>query len=271
VDLRAWAQLVHWLREPARWTGSDSIPARVLEHLHLSLTATLLAVLVALPLGVYLGHAGGGGGPGRPRERVALAVINVVNAGRALPSMALLAFALPVAFRFGLGLGFWPAVLMLVPLGVPLVLLNTYTALRAVDRELVEVARGLGMGGGRVLRAVELPVAAPVIVAGVRNAAVTIVATATLGALAASGGLGRFIVDGLARREDPRLLTGALLVALLSLLTEAAFGVAERLLLPRGLRTAARPPGAPSPADSRPGHSRESATAIPLTARRSAR
>jgi osmoprotectant transport system permease protein len=263
-----WGQTARWLREPARWAGGDSIPTRVLEHLHLSLTATLLAVLVAVPLGLYLGHAGGGAGPGPRRERVALAVINAMNVGRALPSMALLAFALPVAFRFGLGLGFWPAVLMLVPLGVPLILLGTYTALRAVDRELVEAARGLGMSPGQVLRAVELPVAAPAVVAGVRTAAVTIVATATLGALAASGGLGRFIVDGLARREDPRLITGALLVALLSLLTEALFDAAERRLRTRGGRAGAvRPPGAPAPASSRPGSPRASggATARRLT------
>jgi osmoprotectant transport system permease protein len=233
VDLSGWATFAAWLGEPARWTGSDSIPTRVLEHLHLSLTATALAVMIALPLGVYLGHDAAG----TRRERVALAAINALNVGRALPSMALLAFALPLSFRLGLGLGFWPSVLMLIPLGVPLVLINTYTALRAVDRDVVEVARGLGMRGREVLRTVELPLAAPLILAGVRNAAVTIVATATLGALVASGGLGRFIVDGLARREDPRLVTGALLVAALTLLVEALFAAAERALLPRGVRT----------------------------------
>jgi osmoprotectant transport system permease protein len=152
--------------------------------------------------------------------------------------MAVLAFALPVAFRFGLGLGYWPTVLMLIPLGVPMILLNTYTALRAVDRDVVDVARGLGMRGSEVLRHVTLPLAAPLILAGVRNAAVTIVATATLGALVASGGLGRYIVDGLARREDARLLTGAILVALLSILTEALFSLAERAFLPHGVRLA---------------------------------
>ena len=232
--MSAVGTLVAWLQQPARWAGTDSIPTRVIEHLQMSLTATLFAVLIALPVGVYLGHT----------ARGAQAVIAVANIGRALPSLAVLAFVLPVAFRFGLGLGFWPSVLMLIPLGVPLILINTYTALRAVDRDTIDVARGLGMRSMEVLRAVELPLAAPLMLAGIRNAAVTIVATATLGALVASGGLGRFVVDGLARREDPRLLTGAVLVALLSIGTELAFSAAERFLVPRGVRLAGlRPAG----------------------------
>lgn len=218
--------LLDWLRDPARWTGSDSIPMRVFEHLHISITALLIAVLIALPLGVYAGHTGR-----------AAAVVHVANIGRALPSMALLAFALPLAFALGLGLGYWPAVMMLVPLGIPQVVLNTYTALRAVDRDTLDAARGMGMREVEVLRSVELPLAAPLIVAGVRNAAVAIVATATLGALAASGGLGRYIVDGLARREDARLLAGAGLVAALSVLTEIALAGVERLVTPPSLRT----------------------------------
>ncbi len=223
--------LLAWLTAPARWSGTDSIPTRVLEHLHVSFSALALAALLALPLGIYLGHRASSGGA----ERLAALFVNAANVGRALPSLALLALALPIAFRLGLGLGFWPTVLMLVPLGVPLILVNTYIALRNVDREVLEVARGLGMRPGQVLRRVQLPLALPVIAAGVRNAAVTTVATATLGALVAGGGLGRYIVDGLARREDERLLAGAALVALLSIATELVFAAAERLLRPGGL------------------------------------
>ncbi len=165
-------------------------------------------------------------------------MINVANIGRALPSLAILALVLPVAFRFGLGLGFWPTVLMLVPLGIPLILINSYVAVSTVDQDAVEVARGLGMRGSEVLRNVEASLAAPIIVAGVRNAAVSIVATATLGALVASGDLGRYIVDGLARQEQERLVVGAVLVAVLSSATEVAFNVAERLFLPAGVRQA---------------------------------
>jgi osmoprotectant transport system permease protein len=219
-----------WLASPAHWMGTDGIPTRVGEHLVLSGAALAAAVAVGLPAGVLLGHFGRG----------AVAVINVANVGRAIPSMAILAFALPVAFRFGLGLGFWPTVLMLVPLGVPLVLINSYVALRSVDRDTVEVARGLGMRTWQVLRDVELPLAAPIILGGVRNAAVTIVATATLGALVASGGLGRYIVDGLARQEQERLFVGALLVALLSVGTEVAFALLERIVVPREIRAMRR-------------------------------
>jgi osmoprotectant transport system permease protein len=214
-----------WMADPARWQGPDGIPWRVGEHLLLSATALAIAVVVALPLGILLGHTGRG----------AALVVNVMNVGRALPSLAVMALALPLAFRLGLGLGFWPTVVTLVPLGLPLVLLNSYEAVRAVDEDAVEVARGLGMRAWQVLRQVELPLAAPVILDGVRNAAVTIVATATLGALVASGGLGRFIVDGLARQEHERLFVGALLVSLLAVATEATFGVVAKLSKRKGV------------------------------------
>ena len=218
--------LAAWLLSQSHWRGSDGIPARVLEHVALSGSGLLIATLVALPLGLYLGHTGRG----------AFLAINAANVGRALPSFAVLALVLPLAFRLGLGLGYWPTVLMLVPLGIPLILLNTYVALRSVDADTLEVARGLGMSEWQVLRRVEIPLSSGLILAGVRNAAVTIVATATLGAIVASGGLGRYIVDGLGRQEVGRLLAGALLVALLSSATEVAFGLVERLLVPAALR-----------------------------------
>jgi osmoprotectant transport system permease protein len=218
--------VIGWLLDPAHWSGSDGIGARVLQHLALSGTALAISLALALPLGLALGHS----------RRGAWLVINVANVGRALPSLAILALVLPLVFRLHLGLGFWPTVFMLVPLGVPLILVNSYVAVRAVDRDLVDVANGLGMRSWQVLRQVELPLAAPLIVDGVRNAAVTIVATATLGAIVASGGLGRYIVDGLARLETPRLVAGALLVALLSIATEAGFAALERLVVSPGVR-----------------------------------
>jgi len=217
-----------WLADPIHWHGTDGIVTRLVEHLALSGTSLLIAGLLALPAGMYLGHTGHG----------AQLVINVLNVGRALPSLAILGFALPFSFWLGLGLGFWPTVMMLVPLGVPLILINSYVAIRSVDREVLDVAWGTGMRGWEVFREVELPLAVPIILGGVRNAAVTIVATATMGALVASGGLGRYIVDGLARQETGRLVTGALLVALLSIATEAAFDVLERVGVPPAVRAA---------------------------------
>jgi len=217
-----------WLASPEHWTGSDGIPNRVAEHLVLSGLTVLAAVLIALPIGVWAGHTGRGG----------FLAINVANLGRAMPSLALLALMLPVALAFKLGLGFWPTFFALVPLGIPPVLTNSYVAVRGVDPDIVEAARGMGLRERQVLRHVELPIGAPLILAGIRNSAVAIVATATLGALVAGGGLGRYIVDGLARQEYPRLFVGALLVALLSIGVEVVFGGVERLTVSSGIRQA---------------------------------
>jgi len=220
--------VVTWFTAPEHWVGSDGIPNRIAEHLVLSAVTAIVAVLIALPLGVLFGHVGRGG----------FVAINIANVGRAMPSLALLALMLPVALSLKLGLGFWPTFLALVPLGIPPVLTNAYVAVREVDRDVVEAARGMGLRELDVLRSVELPIAAPLIIAGVRNAAVAIVATATLGALVAGGGLGRYIVDGLARQDYPRLVVGAVLVALLSVGVELAFGAIERIAVSRGLRVA---------------------------------
>jgi osmoprotectant transport system permease protein len=219
------AGVLTWLAQPDRWQGADSIPTRVAEHLLMSGVALALALAIALPVGIALGHSGRGG----------IVAINVANVGRALPSLALLALCLPLAFALGLGLGFWPTMFALVPLGIPPIVTNSFVGLRAVDRDMIEVARGMGMREWQVLRRTELPIAAPIIIAGVRNAAVAIVATATLGAVVASGGLGRYIVDGLARQEEARIFVGAVLVALLAILVEIAFGVFERLTVSPGI------------------------------------
>jgi osmoprotectant transport system permease protein len=220
------AAIATWLADPAHWQGADGIPTRIGEHLLLSGTAIAVAAAIALPVGVLLGHTGRGG----------FVAMNVANIGRALPSMALLALALPVAFALGLGLGFWPTFFAMVPLGIPPILTNSYVGIRTVDRDVVDAARGMGLSEWQILHAVELPLAAPLIIAGVRGAAVAIVATATLGAIVASGGLGRYIVDGLARQEYERLVVGAVLVALLAVAVEAGLGVFERLVVSAGVR-----------------------------------
>jgi len=169
--------------------------------------------------------------------RLAFVAVNVANVGRALPSLALLAFALPVAFALGLGLGFWPTLIALVPLAIPPMLTNAYVGTRAVDRDVIESARGMGMAELGILRRIEIPLALPLVLAGMRTSAVNVVATATLGALVAGGGLGRYIVDGLALQEYDRLFAGALLVALLAIAVEVAFGTFERRATSPGLRT----------------------------------
>ena len=215
-----------WLADPARWGGSDGIPNRLLEHIQVSGLALLIAATIALPIGVVLGHSGRGG----------FFAINVAGFGRALPSFALLALALPVSFALGQGLGFFPTLLAMIPLGLPPIITNTFVGVRGVDRDLVEAARGMGMSERQVLGRIELRLAAPLIFAGLRSAAVSIVATATLGALVAGGGLGRYIVDGLALQEYERLFAGALLVALLAVGTELSFGLLERVSRHTGSR-----------------------------------
>lgn len=217
---------LRWFLDPAHYQGSDAVQTRLLEHVELSGLALLIGALVALPVGLWLGHTG----------RFGFVAVNIANLGRALPSLALLAFALPIAFSLGLGLGFWPTLISLVPLAIPPMLTNSYVAVRGVDHDIVEAARGVGMSDLGTLLRVELPLAVPLVLAGMRTAAVNVVATATLGALVAGGGLGRYIVDGLGLQEYDRLFAGALLVALLAIVVELTFGAVERLAVSPGIR-----------------------------------
>lgn len=219
------AELLAWATDPAHWSGTSGIPNRVVEHVVLAGLATLVAIAVAVPAGLLIGHT----------NRGAVLTVSIANIGRAVPSLALL-----IVFVSVLGLGFRNALVVLVLLAVPPILTNTYAGMRAVEREVVEAGRGMGMAPWTLLTRVELPLALPVIVTGVRTAAVQVVATATLAALVGGGGLGRFIVDGFAVRDNARLLGGAILVALLALATERALTFVERRLTSPGLRVAAR-------------------------------
>ena len=210
-----------WLVDPAHWQGSDGIPTRIGEHLHLSAEALAVALVIALPAGILLGHYGRFGG----------LAINISNAGRALPSFGILV----IAFQL-VGLGDLPVVIALVLLAFPPIVTNSYVALREVDPDIRDAARGMGYRELAQILRVELPLAVPLIMAGVRTAAVQVVATATLGAVIAGGGLGRYIIDGLATQDYVKTAAGAILVALLALATDAALAGVQRLLVPRGIR-----------------------------------
>src|SRR2546423_10437677 len=210
-----------WLADPIHGQGSDGIPRRLVEHIHLSGESVLIGAAIALPAGIALGHYG----------RFGALAINISNAGRAVPSFGILVIAFQV-----FGLGDLPIVLALTALAVPPMVTNSYVALREVDPDIREAARGMGYRElAQVLR-VELPLAVPLIMAGVRTSAVQVVATATLAALIAGGGFGRYIVDGLARSDYPRLVAGPLLPAALALATELGLSALQRALVPRGLR-----------------------------------
>jgi osmoprotectant transport system permease protein len=226
TGMSLFVDTVRWFADPAHYQGSDAVQTRILEHVELSALALIVAAAIALPIGLYLGHTG----------RLGFVAVNVANIGRALPSLALLAFALPVAFAFHLGLGFWPTLIALVPLAIPPILTNAYVGIRGVDPDVCEAARGMGLDEFAILRRIELPLALPLVLAGLRTSAVNVVATATLGALVAGGGLGRYIVDGLGLQEYDRLFAGALLVAALAIAVEVAFGTFERRATSPGLQ-----------------------------------
>ncbi|MDQ4124283.1 MAG: ABC transporter permease subunit, partial [Actinomycetota bacterium] len=192
-------QLVQWITDPVNWSGEGGVPIRVLEHLRISAMSVLAAAVVALPLGLYIGHT----------RRGEVLAVSIANLGRAIPSFAILALAFPLSLRLGLGLSDWPAIAALILLAIPPILTNAYVGVKGVDADTLEAARGVGMSEREVLRSIEAPLAAPLIVAGLRISAVQIVATATLAALVAGGGLGRFIVDGFAQGNDGMTLGGA--------------------------------------------------------------
>jgi len=219
-------ELSAFLSDPEIWMGPGGIPNRLLEHLGLSGLSVLIAVVVAVPIGVWIGHSGRG-------DAAAVAIANI---GRAVPSFGVLALALPFTIAIGLGLGFWPTFLALLLLAIPPVFVNAITAIRQVDKATIESARGMGLTERQVLWSVELPLGLTLIVDGVRVAAVQVVATATLAALVGWGGLGRYIVDGLAQRDNAEVFVGAALVALLAILTELLFGAIERFAFPAGIR-----------------------------------
>jgi osmoprotectant transport system permease protein len=193
------------------------------EHVVLSVVALLIAVAVALPVAVLVRNTRVG----------ATIAINVGNVGRAVPSLAILALALPF-----LGLGFNTALLALTALAIPPILINASTGLRQVDKGIIDAARGMGLSGNQILTGIQLPIAAPVIFAGIRTSAVQTVASATLATFVGAGGLGDLIVEGLQRRGPEILLAGAFSVAVLAIITEVGFGLLERAFTPKGLKIA---------------------------------
>ncbi|WP_405901298.1 ABC transporter permease [Streptomyces sp. NBC_00727] len=217
----AWS----WLTTSAHWHGQDGIWTRLGQHLYLTVVCLLVSCLIALPVALLLGHIGKGG---------ALAV-NISNVGRAVPTFAVLVLLLltPVG-RWGEG----PTIVALVLFAVPPLLTNAYVGMREVDQDVVRAARGMGMTGRQLLLRVEVPLAMPLILTGVRIAAVQLVATATIAALAGGGGLGRIITAGFNLASTAQVVAGAVLVAAFALIVEGLFEAAQRLAPSRlGLRT----------------------------------
>ncbi|WP_353943230.1 ABC transporter permease [Streptomyces sp. HUAS MG91] len=208
-----------WLTTGANWQGEKGVWHRLSEHLYFSGVALAVACLIALPLALWLGHIGRGG---------ALAV-NISNVGRAVPTLAVLVLlTLTPLGRHG----DLPTLIALVLFAIPPLLTNTYVGMREVDRSVVEAARGMGMSGRQVFARVELPLAYPLVMTGLRSAAVQVIATATLAAMAGEGGLGRIITAGFSLQNTPQVVAGAVLVAALALVVEGVFVAVGRFLDP---------------------------------------
>ena len=214
-------QVLRWFLDGANWHGDGGIPHRTFEHVTMSGLSVLTAALIALPVGIAIGHYGRGG----------TLAINISNIGRAVPSFAVLVIAVELV-----GIGALPAFIALVALAIPPMVTNSYIGMREVDADVREAARGMGMRERAILLRVELPIAMPFIMAGIRTSAVNVVATATLAALVAWGGLGRYIVDGLGLQNYAMLFAGAIMVAVLSLIVEFSLAGVQRLATPAGLR-----------------------------------
>ncbi len=228
--------LWEWYSDPATWAGEGGILNRLLEHTLLTLTATLVAAAIALPIAIWLGHLGKGG----------LLAVNITNVGRAVPTFAvLLLLALgPIGSSyFGpYGRAGAATLVALVLFALPPIVTNTYVGMREVDRDTVEAARGMGMAGGQLLRQVELPLALPLIMSGLRLAVVQVWATASIAALVAGPGLGRIVTLGFVRQDIAQIVGGALVIAVVALLLEVGLVLLQAVVDPVArARRAARP------------------------------
>lgn len=222
-------EVAAWLSDPATWQGQTGIPWRLVEHLAISIVSIATATLLALPVGLWIGHTGRG----------ASLAINLANIGRAVPSYAVIVIILPFSLAISprLGLNVIPTFLAMVLLAIPPILVTAYAGIREVDRDLVEAARGMGLRERQILAGVELPIAAPVIVGGFRTAVLNVIATATIGAVLGFGGLGRFILDGRLKgvTGTGELIGGAMLVAALAIAVDLVLAVAQRRLARGGI------------------------------------
>ncbi|GAA4694225.1 ABC transporter permease subunit [Kocuria gwangalliensis] len=216
-------QALAFLTDPMNWTGAAGIPQRMLEHLGYTALTMAIALIIAVPLGLWVGHTGRGSG----------VVVGITGALRSLPTLGLLTL-----FTLLMGLGLLPPILALVLLAIPPILSGTYSGVASVSPALVDGARAMGMTERQTLTRVEIPVALPVILGGIRNAALQVLATVTIVAYINLGGLGRYLIDGLAVRDYSRMLASVVLVAVLALAADGILALIQRLVTSPGLRLA---------------------------------
>jgi len=210
-----------WVTQSANWHGSGSIPQQILAHLGYSILPLLIAAVIGIPAGVAVGHSGRG----------AVFVVNLANSWRAIPTLGLL-----VLLAVYLGFSFLTWLLPLVVLAIPPILVNAYEGVAGVEPGVRDAAKGAGMTSWQQVTRVEVPIALPLILVGLRTSAIFVVATATIAAYIGLGGLGRFIIDGLSSYQYGPVAGGALLVVILAVLVLGFFALLSRLIVPAGLR-----------------------------------
>lgn len=216
--------LFHWFGDSANWQGPDGIPTRVLEHLGYTFLALVIALVIAIPVGLYVGHTGRGG----------VVLVGAGNTIRALPTLGLITFLFLLFTDSELA-----TIIGLVVLAVPPILAGTYAGLQATDKGVVDAAEGVGMTGWQQLWKVEVPIALPLLLGGIRNAVLQLVATAAVAAYVGLGGLGRFLLDGLAILDYSEVIAGAILTTVLAIILDLIFAALQRALVPKGVRLAA--------------------------------
>ncbi|WP_315967786.1 ABC transporter permease [Planotetraspora sp. A-T 1434] len=213
IDLLS--QLAAWLTSSGQWAGPEGIAQRLLEHVQYSFLSTIVAALIALPIGLFIGHTGRG----------AFFAINISGFGRALPTVGVVTLVFLAS-----GLSMTPVYVSLIALAIPVIVTNTYAGMIAIEADTKDAARGMGMTGLQSLWRVEIPLAAPLIMTGLRLAAVQVISTATIAAYVSFGGLGRYIFDGLAQRDLTQVLGGAVLVAGLAVTVDLILAGVNRVL-----------------------------------------
>jgi osmoprotectant transport system permease protein len=207
---------IDWFADGSHWTGEDGVPVRMVEHLGYSALTVGIAAAAAIPLGLWIGHTG----------RMRGAAVAFTGSMRAMPTLGLLTWLVLL-----IGVGLSGPILALVVLAIPPLLAGAYSGLEAVDRQTIDAARAVGMTEWQILRKVEIPLALPILIGGIRSAVLQVVATATVAAYVGLGGLGRYLIDGLALSDYPRMVSGSILVIVLALALDAVFVGVQKIAL----------------------------------------
>lgn len=228
--MNLFADAFAWIFDPSHWAKGPDISGHVLEHLAVSGLCVLIAIVIALPIGVAIGHTGKGRG----------AAILISNISRALPTLGLLSILILL-----LGIGLLPITIVLVILAIPPMLAGVYAGIESVDKQTIDAARALGMTEWQIILRVELPLAAPLLIGGLRATALQVIATLGIASAFAFGGLGIYLINGLAQADFVQLLAGAILITALALIVDGLLAVAQRFVVPRGVALGRTDPNGP--------------------------